>query len=93
MNNQDEWGPWITHDGKGCPCLGQMVEFLPECHIRGILPSMKMIAGSGGGFSWDWNNFPECTRIISYRIRKPLGLTMLEAIARDIKTPIVKVDA
>ena len=22
----EQWGPWIEHDGKGCPCLGQWVK-------------------------------------------------------------------
>ena len=22
----EEWGPWIEHDGKGCPCRGEIVE-------------------------------------------------------------------
>ena len=24
--NDSEWTDWITHDGKGCPCVGKMVE-------------------------------------------------------------------
>lgn len=26
MSNS-EWGPWIEHDGKGCPCIGMVIDF------------------------------------------------------------------
>ena len=27
MSNEDEeWGPWIEHDGKGCPGVGLVVK-------------------------------------------------------------------
>ena len=26
MTNDNEWTEWVQHDGKGCPCVGQMVE-------------------------------------------------------------------
>lgn len=92
MDNQEEWGPWITHDGKGCPCVGEWVEVefddnRPNAEGR----ATKSCGNPDSG--WDWANVMQVSVFIRYRIRKPLGLTMLEAIARDTTTPIVKVDA
>ena len=77
-----EWGPWITHDGKGCPCVGQYVHFF-ELLSTGGVESDFVIAGARGGKSWDWSNAPEYTRIIRYRIRKPLGMAILQAIVKS----------
>lgn len=27
----DEWGPWIEHDGRGCPCRGEVIEAIWFC--------------------------------------------------------------
>ncbi len=75
----DEWGPWIEHDGKGCPCVG---EFVHTVHHHGY--EFLGIAGSGGGRSWDWSNAPWYSRIIRYRIRKPRGLTILEGLLENL---------
>jgi len=26
--DKEEWGPWIDHDGKGCPCVGVLTEVM-----------------------------------------------------------------
>ena len=26
MTNDNEWGEWVQHDGKGCPCVGHYVQ-------------------------------------------------------------------
>lgn len=85
----EEWGPWIDHDGKGCPCVGMMVHVVLVNQF-GFEKEMIVIAGSMGGESWEWVNAPKYKRIIRYRIRKPKGMAILEGILRDIK---VKVDA
>lgn len=82
----DEWGPWIEHDGKGCPCVGEWV----EAAFRLWYKTEQFIAGSDGGGSWaygdsydmrTWHGDP----VIRYRIRKPKGLTMLEGILREVE--------
>ena len=87
MSDQDEWGPWIEHDGKGCPCVGQYVNAL---HDDSDFPLIIVkdffgIAGGGGGRSWDWNNSDRFTRVIRYRIRKPKGLQLLTDILREVE--------
>ena len=99
MKNQDEWGPWITHDGKGCPCVGQYVNSVSKNNEeRFHIAHGLVIKGYGAGVDC-WVAL-ECIcagepsfAVVRYRIRKPLGLIMLEAIARDTTTPIVRVNA
>jgi hypothetical protein len=61
-----EWGDWIEHDGKGCPCVGMYVRVVHEfweSQWEGV---------AKGGPSWDWDSDYE--RIIRYRIRRPRAL-------------------
>jgi hypothetical protein len=99
-----EWGPWIEHDGKGCPCVGQFVHVVFK---RDVKPKNSG-AGSGryinkrewigitnptsAGGSWNWNT--GFVPIVRYRIRKPRGLTILENLISDLPVPVgPKVDA
>ena len=76
----DEWGPWIDHDGNGCPCLGMWVDSVHE-GTRGRVYRVDGVAGRMGGLSWDWDNYAKLTRdgryitrVVRYRIRKPRAL-------------------
>lgn len=91
-----EWGPWIWHDGRGCPVVGQFVERVLEAQVPGARPArfveysrIGIVPGGMLNF-WDWStDGPGCPlnpgfrapRIIRYRVRRPLGLCLLEAIA------------
>jgi len=87
----EEWGPWIEHDGSGCPCVGLPCEI--EAYYTGKDPSPGSIAL--GGASWSWRIYighPCCydigvNPIVRYRIRKPRGVTILEEIAQGVKQP------
>jgi len=90
----DEWGPWIDHNGSGCPCVGMWVQ------AKAVAPSGKKIlaegmAGSNGGDSWDWSKFGNVfgkalvAKITEYRIRKPRGMAVLEALVADVPAPKV----
>jgi len=104
----EEWGPWIEHDGNGCPCVGQYVrtrlaDGLEAEHIAGgfiyntftgaILPR-----DTASTDLWVWK---ECllhskwsNRVIAYRIKKPRGLIILENLIADLPAPVMpKVDA
>lgn len=88
----DEWGPWIEHDGSGCPC--------PGLYVATVAPTgreMEHIAhgiacdGFGRRYpvekatadAWVWRE-PEFDSVIRYRIRKPKGLTVLEGLLEDV---------
>lgn len=103
MSGDAEWGPWIDHDGKGCPCVGQWVERelttggrgrtkagLTNWTIEGVvLPECAP--------AWDWSLFgkrkpngmrrPKVTR---YRVRKPKGMEILHAILENLPVPAPK---
>ncbi len=83
----DEWGPWIEHDGKGCPCVGRVVMVAA---IRNLLGEVweQGPAIAQGGQSWFWavTGLPpnDTQQIIRYRIRKPRGLTILEGVLENL---------
>lgn len=94
----EEWGPWIDHDGKGCPCLGEYVRVVK---FNGDV--VEAIAGSQlarAGFSisdtiwsaWVWN-YPKPGGVKTYRIRKPRGMKVLETILAEIPSTPEKVGA
>ena len=81
---KEEFGPWIEHDGKGCPCVGQFVRSVE----RGGRMDDHIAGGVGDGLSrqWDWGSgIPKSMQIIRYRIRKPKGLTILTDILREVE--------
>ena len=99
----DDWTPWKDHDGRGCPCVGEVVQVaLMDLTGRLFVPSELFIAGAECSAeridparsvlsAWVWPlGKPEPGRIIRYRIRKPKGLAILQAIAAD-PSPIVPV--
>ncbi len=92
MTQKDEWGPWIEHDGKGCPVVGQYVQDV--CRFRdGHIWETEGVVSSQDAEGWDWSLPSECGffgelgRVIRYRIRKPRGLTILEDIAQGVREP------
>lgn len=90
----EEWGPWIEHDGKGCPCVGQYVHIVFERELsgrtggggRGSIAGPREWIGitnpPDGRGSWDWRTV--YNRVIHYRIRKPRGLTILEGLLENL---------
>lgn len=80
----DEWGPWIEHDGKGCPVLsGQYLRATGSngAEVEGVMRNPRL------AFGWDWMgpSGNPCDFIIRYRVRKPRAL--LEMIARAEALP------
>lgn len=84
----DDWGPWIEHDGKGCPCRGMWVQ---RIYNRPAFDdaSGKWIGGKEGlvvcgGKSWTWEIK---IRVIRYRIRKPHALQQLRDMIENLPAP------
>ncbi|MEM1372658.1 MAG: hypothetical protein AAGG72_10625, partial [Pseudomonadota bacterium] len=78
--NGYEWGPWIEHDGMGCPCPGELVESVTYSGLK-----MQHIALSVwldrndkvivryngiGGNAWLLTSVQRNHQIIRYRIRR-----------------------
>lgn len=84
-----EWGPWIKHDGKGCPCVGQYVHLVFKDNAGefiGIAGSQfdgtEEVEGSGWHWAvidtWRWH------KVDRYRIRKPRAMLIFEKILARI---------
>lgn len=93
---QQEWGPWVEHDGKGCPLpVGTQFGAYDE-DSAGTVEYFEATALARGGFSWDWQWSKKpvpgignlATRIIRYRIRRPKGMAILNAILADLPAPV-----
>lgn len=97
-DNTEEWGPWLEHDGSGCPCIGMVIE------ARWLTPfgeSMRCHTGERffsaiGGQSWFWTLFdgkPVCTEqpwkpIIRYRVKRPRALLSMIEEAKKLDAPV-----
>lgn len=96
MTEGDEWGPWIEHDGKGCPVpVGTIGQATLRCaRIAPFCAGMGSTRGGPykpatfkGSSAWEWGGKPQKyvgEEVISYRIRKPRGLVILDQIIADL---------
>ena len=72
------WGPWVQHDGIGCPVRpGTIVEAVSEDRFGYTMRHVATVEG-GAYSSWDWSFYPELKRILRYREKKPRGIGILE---------------
>ena len=88
----EEWGPWIDHDGKGCPCVGQYVAI----QVRGPVPSGSIPIGNIDcdiAETWAWWHDGQYDDIIRYRIRKPRAMKLLQSIVENPPKQRIKEDA
>lgn len=89
------WGPWIVHDGSGCPLpAGTIVEVVYEDRFGYKSASIGCTDGSGYS-SWDWTYYPELKKILRYREKKPKALEQLRELVAslDDEAPSNPVDA
>lgn len=78
----NEWTAWIEHDGNGLPdqVRGQLAWIADECICEGVRDQV-VVAGSEGGESWDWLNYPDVTRVLRYRLRRsPSAQSLIETL-------------
>ncbi len=87
----DQWGPWIDHDGKGCPVpVGTVIE--AECHNGkwGNIESDVFHLRAGSGLRsvenpiWHEVHPEHGPAVIRYRIRRPRGLQILDAVLTSL---------
>ncbi len=87
----EEWGPWIEHDGGGCPVVAGTYVRAICCFIY----SEWVWEGHTGPehAAWEWSRMGEpsphdpkmiAARVIRYRIRKPRALLDLIERAREL---------
>lgn len=84
----EQWGPWIEHDGKGCPLPAEVfveVKLANEQEFVGALPAA---AKKPDVFNpWFWENLPPEAweyRVIRYRVRKPRALQDLIKLVEEL---------
>lgn len=84
----DEWGPWIEHDGRGCPVpTGTVVQGVGrDGSVEVWAAGMVAIHPNGlrDGWSWRGSHFEHPLDVMRYRIRKPRGLLILESLLADL---------
>lgn len=87
---QNAWGPWVVHDGKGCPVPpGTIVEVVFEDRFG--YQNRAIGTPDGDSYSsWNWEHFPELKKIVRYRKKNPKGLEMLREIIADLDIPSPK---
>lgn len=101
MSEDEAWGPWIEHTGRGAPNLPEGTHILAQYETPGEIP--QKYAGISCDYpSWHWRwkrvgwfrreyrrvcDEPAYAPLIRYRIRKPRALTMLREIAEGIREP------
>lgn len=84
----EEWGPWIQHEGKGCPVVGiyVCVEIASGLKIEGVPSPRCANPPKGWASAWIWSTVPEQNdgfRVVRYRVRRPAALRRLIEIAED----------
>ena len=90
MSDQEDWGPWIEHDGKGCPCVGEwihVVSFKGD-EAEGIAKPSCNNPVAWRRSRWFWRDYDDGMRIDGakkYRIRRPKGISILTAILREVE--------
>lgn len=94
----EEWGPWIEHDGRGCPVKGRFVRVVYRDGSQDELVAWSKICIPGRpdtdpeSSAWAWV-VPLPWKIIRYSIRKPRALIELRDMIADLPTPAERVDA
>ena len=91
----EEWGPWIEHDGKGCPVIkGITVEAVFSQPFGEEI--RQGVAGSDGGASWLWRKIryvgivcydTRSAPIIRYRVRRPKAMQQLIQMVENLPAP------
>lgn len=101
MTDEREWGPWIEHDGKGCPSgiNGRFIFIVFRCGdawsgIYGVSAGNTYVGApiaytdnKNGGSSWRWGTYARHWEVIRYRIRRPRALLDLIDMVESLPAP------
>ena len=79
----EQWGPWIEHDGCGCPVPNGTVVHVVYESGQEIIASVSANGRPDCLNPWVW--VLGYQNIIRYRIRKPRGMIILESILRGVE--------
>lgn len=86
----EEWGPWIEHDGKGCPAslLGRYVQAVGSLGTVDERVVRDHIVFPPPGYHTQFER-DDCIRngvefIVRYRVRKPRALKQLRELVENL---------
>jgi hypothetical protein len=86
-----DWGPWIEHDGNGCPAKGEFVHAFFDRAGRNLetrewtQEAYFLAKGDLSPLSaWLWSNASRVCVIIRYRVRRPLVSEWLAETTSDL---------
>ncbi len=93
--SDSEWGPWVDHDGKGCPVIGRLV----QVRLSGYSSVIEIVAGdearaagvcvnTSPDSAWEGERWQTRFRhgfVLKYRVKKPRGMKILEGILAGVK--------
>lgn len=84
----EEWGPWIEHDGTGCPVVGMYViaVIADGRSFEGVASPGCDKPPRGYASAWIWSSIPRICfwrRVVRYRVRRPDALRRLIDLAAE----------
>lgn len=88
MSDREEWGPWIEHDGKSCPVrIGEYVKV--ELKWKQLSHTFEGVIRRHypDGGDWNWRNYPNCWKVLRYRVKKPRALQQLREMIETLPAP------
>ena len=83
MSGDDQWGPWIEHDGCHLPPHGSFCQAtFDDCvTLTGQVDHNDQTHRD----SFLWSRSPDdLSHVVRYRVRKPRGLTVLEGLLENL---------
>lgn len=83
----EEWGPWVVHDGLGCPLPNGTIVEVRFVDAFGYKSNLVTTVAGGDFSSWNWTHYPELKKIVRYREKKPKGLELLEGLLQSLDSP------
>lgn len=96
-DRQDDWGPWVEHDGQGCPVPrgtlgeaelrnGTVVPFRALC--GSVIGGPERPASRRAGSAWIWGSGPYWRlEVVAYRVRRPRGMAILREVVEVLPAP------
>jgi len=87
MTKINEWGPWVDHDGTGCP-----IWFKTPMQIRGVYTGgegfvfggLFMPEDCGRWVSWSWKILDGTTKIMSYQLPVVRHIELMKTKAKAL---------
>lgn len=89
----DEWGPWVEHDGSGCPPevqIGRRIQAITRNrHLRDTMHDGVVHQGVVDCPSWAAKDpFGSWEMVVRYRLRRPPAIQRLVDLVEGLPEPV-----